>query len=188
MTTVTEQFAKAQKTGYEAMFGVSEKALAGLEKIALLNIQAVQATLSESQEFATQAVLTQHVQGLLDLQSTYAQPLPQKVKSYWEHVSNIIFDTQDELAAATDERLKQYREEAQAFVRSVVDNASVSDTGLSSWKTAFLAVDEAAASAQNTAEQTGSKIIESTKEITQAATSDASRPVIIIAEDKTTKG
>ena len=187
MTTVTVQLAKAQKTGYEAMLGVSEKAFAGLEKIALLNIQAVKATLSESHEFATQAVLTQHVQGLLDLQSTYAQPLPQKVKSYWEHVSNIIFDTQDELAAATDERLKQYREEAQAFVRSVVDNASVSDTGLSSWKTAFLAVDEAAESAQNTDGRTGAKIIESTNEIAQAAAGDAARPVII-AEDKTTKG
>jgi phasin family protein len=187
MTTVTEQFAKAQKTGYEAMFGVTEKAIDGLEKIALLNIQAVKATLSESHEFATQAVLTQHAQGLLDLQSTYAQPLPQKVKSYWEHVSTIFFDTQDELAAAADERMKQYREEAQAFVRSVVDSASVSDTGLSPWKTAFLAADEAAASAKNTTERTGSQVIESASEITQAPAAEASRPVIV-AEDKTTKG
>jgi phasin family protein len=83
MTLLTpEQFAAAQKANFEALFGLTNKAFEGVEKLVELNLQVVKSTLAESQENAQRALSVKDAQELLALQASLAQPVAEKVLSY----------------------------------------------------------------------------------------------------------
>ena len=57
MTLLTpEQIAAAQKANFDTLFGLTNKAFEGVEKLVELNLQVVKSTLAESQENAQRAL------------------------------------------------------------------------------------------------------------------------------------
>ena len=71
MTLLTpEQFAAAQKANFETLFGLTNKAFEGVEKLVELNLQVVKSTLAESQENAQRALSVKDAQELLALQAS----------------------------------------------------------------------------------------------------------------------
>src|SRR6195952_3010577 len=83
MTLFTpEQIAAAQKANFDTLFGLTNKAFEGIEKLVELNLQVVKSTLAESQENAQRALSVKDAQELLSLQASLTQPVAEKVISY----------------------------------------------------------------------------------------------------------
>ncbi len=83
MTLMTpEQIAAAQKANFDTLFGLTNKAFEGMEKLVELNLQVVKSTLAESQENAQRALSVKDAQELLALQASLTQLVAEKVLSY----------------------------------------------------------------------------------------------------------
>lgn len=131
-----EQFVAAQKAGVDATFGILTKAFAGVEKLVELNVQVVKSSLAENQEIVLKAFSDGAPQALFAQQASQIQPSLEKVQSYWRHVFEIISSTQAESAAAAEAQVKQYQQDAQAFVESFAKNAPAgSENVVAAWKT-----------------------------------------------------
>ncbi|MGF6604328.1 phasin family protein [Paraburkholderia sp. GAS448] len=132
---VPEQLVAAQKAGVESTFGFLTKAFEGLEKLVELNLQVVKTTLAENQEIVAKAFSSGDLPGLFALQTSQAQPVAEKVRSYWQHVHEILSSTQGQCAAAAETQFKQFQNEAQGFVDSIAKNAPAgSETAVAAWK------------------------------------------------------
>src|SRR5260370_1734768 len=82
MTLLTpEQIAAANKAQFDTLFGLTNKAFEGLEKLLELNLQVVKSTLAEGQENAQRVLSVKDAQELLALQPNLAQPLSRKTLS-----------------------------------------------------------------------------------------------------------
>ncbi|KAG0191942.1 hypothetical protein DFQ28_010468 [Apophysomyces sp. BC1034] len=77
-----EQIAAAQKANLETLFGLTNKAFEGVEKLVELNRQVVKSTLAELHENAQRALSVKDAQELLSLQASLTQPVAEKVLSY----------------------------------------------------------------------------------------------------------
>ena len=115
-----EQIVAAQKANIETIFGLTQKAFEGVEKLVELNVQATKAALSESAN-STQAMLSvKDAQELLALQASMLQPAAEKAASYSRHLYDIASGTSAEFGKAAEAQAA----DAQKKFMSVVDNAS----------------------------------------------------------------
>ena len=173
--TISEQLTLTQKSGLDVFFNTSIKTMEGMERIAALNAQAVKATLAEAQAYVENASAARDPSELIALHSAYMQPVPQKMKSYWDHVSTILLDTQSQLVNTTDSELGKYQADARTFVEGLVGGQFNVAQASSAWKDAFVA---GASETQRADEQATSTIINATEATGQAA-SDATHQVIV---------
>ncbi len=115
-----EQLAAAQKANLETLFGLTQKAFEGVEKLVELNVQATKAALSESAS-STQALLSvKDAQELLTLQAGLMQPLAEKAAAYSRQLYEIAAGTGAEFAKAAEGQAA----DAQQKFMAVVDNVA----------------------------------------------------------------
>ena len=69
-----EQIIAAHKANVETLFGLTNKAFEGVEKLVELNLQVARAALSEASESTQAALSVKDAQELLSLQSALLQP------------------------------------------------------------------------------------------------------------------
>jgi phasin family protein len=119
MMTV-DQIQAAQKANVETLFGLTNKAFAGVEKLMELNIHASKAALSEASDNAKAALSVKDAQELLALQSGLFQPLAEKTASYSRHLYDIATSTGAEFSAAFEAQAA----EGQKKFMSLIDGAS----------------------------------------------------------------
>ncbi|MDP2418629.1 MAG: phasin family protein [Hydrogenophaga sp.] len=149
-----EQIVAAQKANIETIFGLTQKAFEGVEKLIELNVQATKAALSESAN-STQAMLSvKDAQELLTLQASLMQPLAEKTAAYSRHLYDIASGTTAEFGKAAEAQAN----EAQQKFMSVVDNASKnapagSETAVAVMKSAVSAANNAMESVQKAVKQ-----------------------------------
>ncbi len=93
MTFTTEQLEAAQKANVETLFGLTDKAFEGVEKLVELNLQVAKAALGEVAETAKAAMSVKDAQELLALQASLLQPTAEKVSSYSRHLYSIVAGT-----------------------------------------------------------------------------------------------
>lgn len=141
MTLLTpEQFAAAQKANVETLFGLTNKAFEGIEKLVELNLQVVKSTLAESQEQAQRALSVRDAQELLQLQANATQPLAEKVLSYGRHLYEIASSTQAEFTRVAEAQYEEQNRRVQALVDNVAKNAPAgSETAVAVMKSAITA-------------------------------------------------
>ena len=97
-----EQIIAAQKSQVETLFGLTQKAFEGVEKLVELNLQATKAALAESAN-NTQALLgVKDAQELLNLQASMMQPLAEKSVAYSRHLYDIASGTSAEFSKAAE--------------------------------------------------------------------------------------
>ena len=84
-----EQVVAAQKANIETLFGLTNKAFEGVEKIVELNLTASKAALSEVAGHAQSVLSVKDVQELIALQSGLLQPLAEKTAAYSRHLYDI---------------------------------------------------------------------------------------------------
>src|ERR1700692_4703032 len=141
MTLFTpEQFAAANKAQFDTLFGLTNKAFEGLEKLLELNLQVVKSTLAESQENAQRALSVQDAQELLALQASLAEPVAEKALSYGRHLYEIASSTQAEFARVAEEQYEDQSRKVQTLVDTVAKNAPAgSETAVAVMKSAITA-------------------------------------------------
>lgn len=149
-----EQVVAAQKANLETLFGLTQKAFEGMEKLVELNIQASKAALAESASH-TQAVLSvKDAQELLALQAGLMQPLAEKTAAYSRHLYDIASGTGAEFTKAVEAQTS----DAQAKFMAVIDNATKnapagSETAVAVVKSAVSAASNAMESVQKAVKQ-----------------------------------
>jgi len=115
-----EQIFAAQKANLETLFGLTNKAFEGVEKLVELNIQVAKTALGEAQANAEAALSVKDVQELVNLQAALLQPTAEKAASYSRHLYDIASSTNAEVVKVAEAQLA----EAQAKFAAVVDSAA----------------------------------------------------------------
>ena len=141
MTLFTpEQFAAANKAQFDTLFGLTNKAFEGFEKLIELNLQVVKSTLAESQENAQRALSVKDAQELFALQASLAQPVAERALSYGRHLYEIASSTQAEFARVAEAQYEEQNRKVQTLVENVAKNAPAgSETAVAVMKSAITA-------------------------------------------------
>ena len=154
MSLTAEQIVASHKATLETLFGLTNKAFEGVEKLVELNITASRAALTEAAAH-TQAVLSvKDAQELLALQASVLQPLAEKTAAYSRHLYDIASGTGAEFTKAVEAKAA---ESQKAFV-NLVDNAAKnapagSETAVAMFKSAVSAANNAVESVQKAVKQ-----------------------------------
>ena len=139
-----EQLIAAQKANIETIFGLTQKAFEGVEKLVELNVQATKAALSESAN-STQALLSvKDAQELLALQANLMQPLAEKTVAYSRHLYDIASGTTAEFGKAAEAQASDTQKKFLAVVDNASKNAPAgSETAVAVMKSAVSAANNA---------------------------------------------
>lgn len=149
-----EQIMASQKANMETLFGLTNKAFEGVEKLVELNVQASKAALAETAN-QTQAFMgVKDAQELLALQAGLMQPLAEKTAAYSRHLYDIATGTTAEFGKA----LEGQAADAQAKFMGLVDGAAKnapagSETAVAVMKSAVAAANNAFESVQKAVKQ-----------------------------------
>ena len=114
-----EQVLAAHKANVETLFGLTNKAFEGVEKLVELNLQVAKAAMGEAAETTKAAFSVKDAQELLALQTGLLQPAAEKAAAYSRHLYDIAAATSAEVGKAVEATTS----EAQAKFLSVVDSA-----------------------------------------------------------------
>ncbi|MES2481535.1 MAG: phasin family protein [Pseudomonadota bacterium] len=149
-----EQILASQKANLETLFGLTNKAFEGVEKLVELNITASKAALSEAAGTAQALLSVKDAQELLALQASLFQPLAEKASAYSRHVYEIASGAGAEFGKS----LEAQATDAQKKFMSVVDNAAKnapagSETAVAVFKSAVAAGSNALESVQKAVKQ-----------------------------------
>jgi phasin family protein len=149
-----EQVMASQKATMETLFGLTNKAFEGIEKLVELNVQASKAALADTAH-QTQALMSvKDAQELLAMQAGLMQPLAEKSAAYSRHLYDIATGTSAEFSKA----LEGQTTEAQAQFMGLVDGATKnapagSETAVAVMKSAVAAANSAFESVQKAVKQ-----------------------------------
>ena len=156
-----EQIMASQKANVETLFGLTNKAFEGIEKLLELNVAASKAALADVSK-NSQAVLTaKDAQELLALQASLFQPLAEKAAAYSRHLYDIAQGTGAELGKT----MESQSAEAQAKFASLIDNAAKNAPAGSE---AAVAVMKSAVAAATNAVESMQKAVKQASEVAEA--------------------
>jgi phasin family protein len=118
-----EQMMAAHKANLETLFGLTQKAFEGVEKLMELNMQATKAALSDSASNAQALLSVKDAQELLSLQAALMQPLAEKAAAYSRQIYDIATSTGSEFAKAAEAQSAEAQQKFMAVVDNVAKNA-----------------------------------------------------------------
>ncbi len=149
-----EQILAAQKANFDTLFGLTNKAFEGVEKLVELNVTASKAALSEAASH-TQAVLSvKDAQELLALQASLFQPLAEKTAAYSRHLYDIASGTGAEFGKVFEAEAAEAQKSFVSLVDSAAKNAPAgSETAVAVLKSAVTAANNAFESVQKAVKQ-----------------------------------
>jgi phasin family protein len=183
MNFTAEQLMAAHKANIETLFGLTNKAFEGVEKLVELNMQVARATLGEAAETTKAALSVKDVQELMALQAGLLQPAAEKAAAYSRHVYDIVAGTNAEVTKVTEAKIA----ESQKTMLTVVDNAvknapagtenavALVKSAVAAANNAFESVNKAAKQAAEVAEANFQAVTNTAMKATQAATKTAKR-------------
>jgi phasin family protein len=178
-----EQFAAAQKANVETLFGLTNKAFEGIEKLVELNLQVAKAALGEAAETTRAALSVKDAQELLALQAGLLQPTAEKAAAYSRHLYDIAAATNAEVARVAE----QTASDAQAKFMNVVDTAvknapagtenavALVKSAVAAANNAYESVHKAAKQAADVAEANFQAVTSTAVKATQGTTAKAKR-------------
>ena len=182
MTPFTaEQMLAAQKANAEVLFGLTNKAFEGVEKLVELNMQVAKTSLSEAAKTAESVMSVKDAQELLALQAAMLQPSAEKAAAYNRHVYDIVSGTNAEFVKAAEEQMA----DLQAKVLAVVDNAA--KNAPAGTENAVALVKSAVAAANNAFESV-QKATKHAAEVAEANLQAVANTAVKATATSTTKG
>jgi len=172
-----EQVMAAHKANMETLFGLTNKAFEGVEKLVELNLQVAKAALGEAADNTRAMMSVKDAQELLALQSTLLQPAAEKAASYSRHLYDIAAATNAEVAKVAEAKFAEAQTSFATSVDSAMKNAPAgSENAMSLVKSAMAAannaydsVSKAAKQASEVAEANFTAVTNSAMKATQAA-------------------
>ena len=114
-----EQMMAAQKSNVEVLFGLTNKAFEGIEKLVELNLQVARAAIGEAAENTKAVLSAKDAQEFMALQASLLQPAAEKAAAYSRHLYDIAAATGAEVTKAAEASAA----DAQSKFLSVIDTA-----------------------------------------------------------------
>jgi phasin family protein len=182
-TFTPDQFMAAHKANVETLFGLTNKAFEGVEKLVELNLQVAKASLGEFAETTKAALSVKDAQELLALQSTLLQPAAEKAAAYSRHLYDIAAATNAEVTKVAEAKLAEAQQAFMSSVDAAVKNApagtesavSLVKSALAAANNAYESVHKATKQATEVAEANFQAITSQAVKATQAAAPKAKR-------------
>jgi phasin family protein len=183
MTFTPEQLMAAQKANVETLFGLTNKAFEGVEKLVELNLQVAKTAMNEAAEATKAAMSVKDAQELLALQASLLQPSAEKAAAYSRHVYDIFAATNAELTAAAEAQIADVQKKMLATVDTAVKNApagtenavALVKSAVAAANNAFESVHKAAKQAAEVAESNFQAMTNTAVKATQTATAKSKR-------------
>jgi phasin family protein len=119
----TEQILAAHKANVETLFGLTNKAFEGVEKLVELNLQVAKAALSETAASAKAALSVKDVQEFMALQAGLLQPAAEKAAAYSRHLYDIAASTGAEVTKVAEATSADAQKKFMGLVDTAVKNA-----------------------------------------------------------------
>jgi phasin family protein len=171
-----EQIAASHKANLDAAYRLATKVVEGVEKLAELNLKAIQSTLAETQQNALKAFSVKDPQEWLALQAAHVAPTTEKVQSYSRQLFEIVSATQGEFAQLAQTQYEAYNHRVQTFVENVARSAPAgSEAAIAGWKSAIGATHTLVETLQKTGQQAAQLAESSFDAIASAASKTAQR-------------
>ena len=149
-----EQVLAAHKANVEILFGLTNKAFEGVEKLVELNLQVAKTALGEVADNTRAALSVKDAQELVALQTSLLQPVAEKAASYSRHVYDIASATGAEVTKVAEEQLAEAQKKFMATVDTAVKNAPAgSENAVALVKSAVAAANNAYESVHKAAKQ-----------------------------------
>jgi phasin family protein len=149
-----EQFVAAHKANVETLFGLTNKAFEGVEKLVELNLQVAKAAMGEVAETTKAALSVKDAQELMALQAGLLQPAAEKAAAYSRHLYDIAAATSAEVSKVAEETAADAQKKFMAVVDSAVKNAPAgSENAVALVKSAVAAANNAYESVQKATKQ-----------------------------------
>ncbi len=173
-----EQMMAAHKANVETLFGLTNKAFEGVEKLVELNLQVAKAALGEAGETMTAALSVKDAQELLALQASLLQPSAEKAAAYSRHVYDIAAATSAEVTKAVESQMGDAQKNFMGLVDSASKNAPAGTenavalvrSAVAAANNAFESVHKAAKQASDVAEANFQAMTNTAVKATQSAT------------------
>ena len=154
MTLTQEQLLVSHKANLETLFGLTNKAFEGVEKLVELNVAASRAALNEASTHAQAVLSAKDVQQLLALQASQFQPLAEKAVAYSRHLYDIASGTGAEFGKAFESQAAEMQRNFSNFVDTAVKNAPAgTENSVAVFKSAVSAANNAFESVQKAVKQ-----------------------------------
>ena len=149
-----EQIVASNKANLNNLFGLTNQAFAGVEKLVELNLTAARASLSESADHAKAVLSVKDAQELLALQTSFLQPLAEKAAAYNRHVYDITSGTSAALGKAVEAKAAEGQQAFLGYVDAALKNAPAgSEQAVAFFKQAVAASNNAVESVQKAVKQ-----------------------------------
>ena len=184
MTYLTQdQIAAASKANLETLFGLTNKAFEGVEKLVELNLQVAKATLAESAENTKAALGAKDAQELMALQASLLQPSAEKAAAYSRHIYDIAAATTADFTKAAESQFADLQKNFMSVVDTAVMNAPAGSenavtlvkSAISAANNAFESVQKASKQAAEMAEANFNAVATSAVKASQVATKSVKR-------------
>lgn len=179
MTFLTaEQLVAAHKSNVEVLFGLTNKAFEGVEKLVELNLQVARAAIGEAAENTKAALSAKDAQEFMALQASLLQPAAEKAAAYSRHLYDIAAATTAEVNKVAEATATETQSKFLSVVDSAVKNAPAGSenavalvkSAVAAANNAFEGVQKAVKQATDVAEANFQAISASATKATQAAT------------------
>ena len=152
-----ENLIAAQKANVETLFGLTNKAFEGVEKLVELNLQMAKTALGEAGDTARAALSVKDAQELVALQASLLQPTAEKAAAYSRHVYDIAALTNAEVTKAVEAQLGDTQKNFMGLVDSASKNAPAgTENAVALVRSAVAAANNAFESVQKAAKQAAS--------------------------------
>ena len=172
----TEQVLAAQKANVETLFGLTNKAFEGVEKLVELNLQVAKTTMSEAAENAQAALSVKDAQELLALQAGLLQPAAEKAAAYSRHLYEIAASVNADLSKMVEAQASEAQAKYMQAVDAAVRNAPAgTDNAVALVKSAVAAANNAFEGVQKATKQAAS-VAESSFQAIAASAEKAAAP------------
>ena len=173
-----EQVVAAHKSNVEILFGLTNKAFEGVEKLVELNLQVARAAIGEAAENTKAALSAKDAQEFMALQASLLQPAAEKAAAYSRHLYDIAAATTAEVNKVAETTAAETQSKFLSVVDSAVKNAPAGSenavalvkSAVAAANNAFEGVQKAVKQATDVAEANFQAISASATKATQAAT------------------
>lgn len=172
-----EQVLAAQKANVEILFGLSQKAFEGVEKLVELNLQVAKTALGEAADASKAALSVKDAQELIALQQSLLQPVAEKAAAYGRHVYDIAAATNAEVTRVAEAQVADAQKKFMSVVDTAVKNAPAgTENAVTIVKSAVAAANNAFESVQKAAKQAADMVDANVQAIATTAVKAAQAP------------
>ena len=149
-----EQMMAAHKSNVDVLFGLTNKAFEGVEKLVELNLQVARAAIGEAAENAKAVMSAKDAQEFMTLQASLLQPAAEKAAAYSRHLYDIAAATGAEVGKVAEATAADAQSKFMTVVDSAVKNAPAgSENAVALVKSAVAAANNAFEGVQKAVKQ-----------------------------------